>query len=410
MVQQSAMKITPTKTDVLFVCYGAGHAEIISPLYFEAKRRDLKPKVLALTTAYKRLQSEGIDCISLDSLLFLFPNKVREIGKSLFDGFPINSNISESESVAYLGLGYWNLIQEHGEIEAKKKYDLLGRKAFEPQLVAKLILQHLNPDICITTSSPRMEEAFVKASKTLNKKCFVVLENFNLPDYKTKFSKIGYGNTIFCPNRKSKETLIQMGRPASETYVTGNPAFEKNSTIQAQELGEAFRSNHLKLKTKSKIIVFAMAPKNSRFYDFDQKLIKQIIKEVNKLSYSVILRPHPTDADLDYSYLGAEVTICSSESIAQLLNACDILITQVSTVGQEAYHIGKPTIHVLSEKFNATHGEHYEGLGTKIVGLENKILSNFDLHGNPKESFTKPSVLIWDKINEEIMNKGKLHE
>lgn len=388
-----------TKRKVLFICYGGGHSEVISPLYTEALNRGFEPQILALTTAYMKLSSKGMNCISLESLLHLFPTSALTLGKKLVKDLPLNPSVPLSESRAYLGLGYWDLESRLGHKEAEKQYAEHGRQAFLQLNVAKVILKHLSPSFCITTSSPRMEEAFIRSSKELSIPCYMVLENFNLPDYQSKFCNNDYADLIFCPNEKSKQILTQLGRSPQDLIVSKNPAFEKHSTQEAAAGGKAFRAKHLKGK---KLVVFAMAPKNSRFYDFDVKIRKALMQECEDLNYSLILRPHPSD----YNFTSSEVTVSFSEKLSHLLNACDILVTQISTVGQEAHQLGKASLHVLDRSTNETYGYFYEDIGVKKVGLDGMILGSQKKEKSGKNECTSeslsPSNLIWNKIEEDL--------
>lgn len=388
------------KKNLLFVCYGAGHAEIVIPLYNEALKRDFNPRVLALTTAYKKMADLNIDCISLNSLLKLFPSEALDIGQILAAGIPKNDLVPLPETIAYLGLGYWDLKTKFGPNVAEQKYKELGRKAFCQTLVAEKILEHLKTDICITTSSPRMEEAFIKSSKKLGVSCYMVLENFNLPDYQGKFCHNDYADLVFCSNQKNKDLLTGMGRSSEDLIVSGNPAFEKNTTPEALSSGKSFRSQHI--DTYSKIIVFAMAPQSSRFYEFDKAIFNKLIKETAALNYKLILRPHPSDLDFKLQETFDHVLISSKEPINQLLNSCDVLVTQVSTVGQEAHQMGIQTIHVLSESLNETHGYSYEGFGKKIIGLKTSILDNKinTVADDFNNKGVSPSIIIFNTVDE----------
>ena len=85
-------------------------------------RPDVEVNVLGLTTERKVVESAGVPCFSCRDLE-VSPKAARygsTLIASLGGGHP---DVPDEESVAYMGLSYECLVEEHGEAEAAKLYE-----------------------------------------------------------------------------------------------------------------------------------------------------------------------------------------------------------------------------------------------------------------------------------------------
>jgi hypothetical protein len=107
---------------VLFVSYGGGHINIINEVIKEIiKYKNIDFKVLALTTAYDKsvslFSNKYIKKIS--DYKDLFKKDIEEINYYgsliLEDNYNASSGISKEDTLIYLGLSMFELVQTHGE-------------------------------------------------------------------------------------------------------------------------------------------------------------------------------------------------------------------------------------------------------------------------------------------------------
>ena len=143
------------KKKLLFVCYGGGHVAIMIPLLRElAGRTDIECTVLALTTAEQRLREAGFSSLGFRHFLRADDSCARDMGERLIEGVD-HHTVSAEESLAYLGLSYCDLVSQMGENEAKRLYAEKGRAAFLPLSVLERVMDSVQPDLVVTTTSPR---------------------------------------------------------------------------------------------------------------------------------------------------------------------------------------------------------------------------------------------------------------
>ena len=77
--------------------------------------------VLGLTIARVHLEKEGIPCFSFRDLPI--SNKAIDYGEELASEVEVHPLVPKEETVAYMGLSYESLVDEHGEKKAKLLYE-----------------------------------------------------------------------------------------------------------------------------------------------------------------------------------------------------------------------------------------------------------------------------------------------
>src|ERR1051326_6992134 len=113
----------------LFVCYGAGHANLIAPV-FECVRRDgkLSADVLALSIAKRVFEAKGLPYKKVsDYEPLIMDSDSYRFGKELAEKWHVESSgMSLDESIIYLGASMRDLVAQHSEAEARRQIEQKG--------------------------------------------------------------------------------------------------------------------------------------------------------------------------------------------------------------------------------------------------------------------------------------------
>jgi len=162
-----------------------------------------------------------------------------------------------------------------------------------------------------------------------------------------------------------KEALITSGIDSDKIVVTGNPRFDL-----LLQLKKEFSKNHFleryNLKKGKKIIALTLSPfvykkdfllpgysieeSNWNTMLSERRLFFSEIRKIKEKNSDllIILKPHPRDnihfVNEFIKDIGVEILINNNIDTYELLAACDILITQDSTVGLEAMIMSKSVI------------------------------------------------------------------
>jgi hypothetical protein len=216
---------------VFLVSYGGAHSEALLPIIQEmAGRPELEVTVLGLTVAQPFFLDHGVSVFSLTEIFKLADldsSTFMEQGQALIDrhGIAIHPSIPKDDSALYFGMGWQDLVQEHGQQEASRRFDLNGRKSFLPINICTALLQRLSPDVVISTSSPRFERAFISAASKLRLRSLVVVPAF-VSEELVWLSEGNYADKLCVFHSRVKQDLIKAGRRSDDIVVTGNPAYE----------------------------------------------------------------------------------------------------------------------------------------------------------------------------------------
>jgi hypothetical protein len=368
---------------VLFVCYGGGHAAMLIPVIKEViKKRNCKVTVLALTTAGFAMEAEGIKYKSFKDFLFLVPSNASELGKALVGEKSASSVVSYEESASYHGVNYLDIILQYGEKKAEKTYKAMGRQCFYPVYFMKTLIKYLEVDLLIATNSPRSEKAAFDAAADLQIKSICLVDMFGLQEIKW-LSKLGYATKICVLNNGVKSFFIDSGISCDGVVVTGNPAFDSLNSKEAVEAGEKIRLERNWNKTT---LLYASQPE-PELHPFsgvtgDPSLPRNIENSLRDFvsrndNYQLVIRYHPSE---NISFI-EQNRVCFSprnEALHGLLHAIDLAIVTASTVGLEAYLMGKKVISVDNSIFTADAPFSAMGISygvSKPEHLGEKILS-----------------------------------
>ena len=313
------------------------------------KKEQFEVIVIGLTTAAARLMQENISCYSYKDYLKLFPEeKVVECGKRLAGDSNNSGHVPYEESVAYLGINYFELVETYGKDCAAELYRERGRGAFYPVESMKKILSSIGPDIVISTNSPRSEKATIEAAGKLKIPSVCLIDVFAFQS-KSWIADNRFASKVCVLSNFVKQQLVDEGRRETDVVVTGNPVFDKLTLYKKSFFRDRWGNAKRVILWCSQVEPMTHPFDNSRFGDPElprniEKHLFQIISDHD--DWILILRPHPSEC-FSYGKLPYNVVVSDkSDDLHELIASVDIVITMTSTVAIEAALIGKPVVTV----------------------------------------------------------------
>ncbi|QNM87375.1 hypothetical protein [Aliarcobacter cryaerophilus] len=385
---------------VLFVSYGGGHINIINEIIKEIiKYKNIDFKVLALTTGYNNSESIFSDKYvkKISDYKNLFKEDIEKIehygNLILEENYNSSSGISKEDTLIYLGLSMFDLVQTYGEKKAFDLYNIKKRQAFIPIRTMKKILEHEGISLVVTTTSPRFEEASLIAANELGIDTMQILDLFG------ELYPLPRANHIICMNNYISESLKKQGLIENKYYHFGQPAIEK-TVKNILSINKSNIKNKLKLNNNNKTLLYATQIPNIYNEDYSYhsfagyETINNNIFSIFKFIYekydiNIIVRLHPNEDFNDYKkwfdkykFVQYANDKCNLE---ESLAVCDVLLNQASTVSIEAissnkdvftfkYHLDKtfPLPAVMNEPFIFSDG--FDTLKEKLcLYFENKL-------------------------------------
>ena len=338
---------------ILFVSYGGGHVNMLIPLLRRLRKRDdLRCVTLALTTAAHELARHGLDSRGFASLLHEDDTVARSHGERLVAKLPEGGGISRAESIAYLGLSYADLEARLGVEGAMKEYTAIGRQAFLPLEPMRRLFDEVQPDLVVTTISPRAEKAAQLIARERGIPSLCLVDLFARPSLR-RAAESGYGSRVCVISEGVREWLIEAGREADEIVVTGNPAFDK---LSRNDLDEAARNLRARRGWgEERVILWAsqIEPERNPFSGSrgDPELPKRIEQALldilaRRSDWRLVIRPHPNEPVRTMPELERVEMSGPDDDLHTLLAAVDLVVIMTSTVGVEARLLGKPLISI----------------------------------------------------------------
>ena len=155
---------------IFMTCYGGGHAEIIKEVYKNLINiNDIEITILALTTSKYKFEQEKIPYKLISDYYDKKKDKnIYELGKQFCLENKIDTLIGEEETYLYHGYALYELERSHNKNEIIQAFEELGRIIFLPIQFMERVLKNENPNLVVTTNSPRYEKATLIAAKNLN--------------------------------------------------------------------------------------------------------------------------------------------------------------------------------------------------------------------------------------------------
>ena len=331
-------------------------------------------KIAGLTTAAASLRKAGFEPLGFRDLIHEEDTRAQEHGtrlaREMHQGSKVNSL---EESIAYLGLSYADLEDQHGAGGAAQAFNEQGRQAFLPLGPVRRLFDLVQPDVLLTTNSPRAELASIRVAAERGIPSVGVLDLFGLQPYNDIPA-----DRVCVPFHQATSILVDRGLKPEALTVSGNPNFDWiHELIGGADLSADWRSRH-GVQPGDLLVLYGMKP----HWDQHEELIVQCLEQLlpRRPHWKVVVRPHPnSDAVLAQNViqrLGPEIAFLNENTpLSEALTACDALITHKSTVSVEAALLGKQVALVHSNHDYPTHGIplHLFGWGTFSISVPEAI-------------------------------------
>lgn len=355
---------------MLAVAYGGGHINALLPVILDRRAAGWRVEILALTTAAATCAAGGVPFSRLMDIPDLLSAEARRRGAELAATLPANPAVPVEESIAYLGAGWGDLAGEFGALEADRRYAAEGRRCFLPVAALERAIRHFAPDLVLTTSAPRAERAAVLAAGRLGIPSICVVDLFAIEE-SAWIGQPGYASRVCVPVPGVRQRLLDQGRHPDEIVVTGNPAFDRLGDPTLGERGQRLRERRGWLNKK--LILWASQPEPQ-----DPAVPRGVESALvaalgDHPDWQLVIRPHPND---QYTLPLEGPQVCHSfrgENLAELLAACDLVVTMTSTVGLEAVLLGKPL--VTWDRSASTWGAPYAEMGLSLGVVRHQDLA-----------------------------------
>ena len=342
---------------VFMVSYGGGHANIMKILYKQLSiSHDYQITYLALTGAPYQLRNNKIDLVTISEIakMLTYYGEIIELGEKYGKEYHNpNSHISYLDTVCYYGIGIHDLMKEKDEMNAIADFGMYNRKAFLPVGTMLNILKLFEPDVCVVTTSPRMEEATAIAS---NKLGIPVVRINDTP----VCEKVNYKCDLCVMNSWAKKHALQYsGLKESSIHITGQPAFENDVLLNSNVL-ENIR-NQADVSAYEFVVTFFT---ENGFYQ--QKELKALYNIANELKNTLfVVKIHPNQDESEFSIPDLKNVIIRHDQAKYFLALSNVIINTWSTTGMEAAMMNLPVIVVNFDDRNLP--IDYVGMGIAVA-------------------------------------------
>lgn len=321
---------------IFMISYGGGHSNMISAVYKELiKNPDNDITYAALTGAPLKLQDTDVNFITISELAKKLPyyDRLKKLGEKYGTACHNSaSGIPVEDTIYYYGIGMHDLIEKYGVAEAENRFNKMNRKAFLPVESLKVFLRRFAPDVCVITSSPRMEKATGIAAEGLG---IPVVRINDLPIC----DPIEHECQMCVMNDWAREYAINVaGMLPDKVHVTGQPTFEADFNIERTYI-DTVKEKCGADKYKAVVTFFA---ENGADQSREIAALMQTAMAMENVLFVVKLHPNQTlnlydTPDLPNVY----VTNADAKPYFHFSN---LVITTFSTTGMEAALFGIPVI------------------------------------------------------------------
>jgi hypothetical protein len=358
----------------LLASYGGGHVQILAALARGFISRGDQPDVIGFTTAYAELGRQGIAARSVSALLDQAADGEWLALAEDFTSGTSHPDIHRDETRAYFALGLRDLAGDIGRESAVARVRSEGRTAFEPVGVMRRYLRRMEPDIVVTTTSPRFECALLKAARLEGIPNLAVGDLF-LVQERAWILQPDYAEHLAVLSGEVAHALVAEGFPQSGIRVTGNPVFDRLAPGPEDVARRA--ALRAQLDIEDKVVILFPAPGAHGSMDARPFLeLVDVIAAFEDLcradpQYAYILRQHP-NRPMSFPE-GAQRGILDDGTVLSpeaAILVSDIVCVDVSTMGLQAALAGKPVIciafgdYVLYPKF---------GIGQEVANMDEAI-------------------------------------
>lgn len=392
---------------VLFVTYGGGHVNMIVPIVKRLQNlKWARCVTVGLTTAARVLSRNGIVNRGFSSLIGPGDALALARGEKLYKELNRNTGVSKKESVAYLGLSYEDLEKRIGRSRAARLYQFKGRQAFLPMGPMRRLFDEIQPDVVVSTISPRAEEAAIRVASERGIPSLCLVDFFGGSGIKNA-GRPGYGSRVCVICEQARQWLLDRGRKRQEIVVTGNPAFDRLANPGWKEKGLKFR--RATGWESQKIILWASQIEPRRdgkgVANLPHRIESNLIRMLSRHpDWRLIIRAHPNEPFRLPAHEKNTLVSQPGTPLDPVLAAADVVVIMTSTVGLEARLAGKPVISVDLSIFTDTAPFARVGLAVgikKIERLESAIEKALRMPKTMPRGFAPPGSAA-EKVVEEI--------
>ena len=258
-----------------------------------------------------------------------------------------DSGMEEAESIAYLGLSYWDLALRYGEGEAAKLWAEKGRHAFLPLTVLERVIDSVKPDIVVTTNSPKSEQAAIEVANKKNILTLSTVDLFGIHHFHPLEAKY---MTVICQQTIDNMRNEGVSKPDNAFIIAGNPAFDRAFDYRGPT-DYAYRKTHFpSLPPDKPILLWIDMPAYWNLIErrLHTRSSAEVIRDLDTLADatakncgSMLIRPHPSQPRAIYDewmkkYKYPHVAYAGGTPLYPLLKAVDVVASYTSTVTVEA--------------------------------------------------------------------------
>jgi hypothetical protein len=369
---------------VLFVCYGGGHVEMCLPVLRALRAADphCETVLLALTTAFSVAREAGESPLGYRDLI-QGPRGERALayGRELSTGQPQHPQVAPEESAAYLGLNFMEWVDAHGEAAARERWNESGRKGFFPVQLFTGLLRRLDPDVVVTTNSPRSEQAAIEAAALLGIPSLSMVDLFALPGDPFLQRRV-HASRIAVVAESTRANLVAAGIEPQRVAVTGNPVLDALVLPEAVEAGRRWRAER-GWSDAANVVLWAghKEPADAQPAAWagtglgtavQQRLVQWLETDRDAC---LAVRYHPNEWN-EFAPPSPHPRIHWSrpdqEPLLPVLMAADTVVVQATTVGVQAHAAGKRLLGLVFSPLVRRTGMDYGalGLGEAVVSLD----------------------------------------
>lgn len=353
MTRVPAFQTADPRCRVLFVTYGAGHIAKVVPVVRELERAGLECMVIALTIAHKKAVQMGLTPLGYQDFLPLLGDQAEAVlarGRALIAG-NTHPDVLPHETCCYLGINYQEWVDELGEEGAAQRYAQRGRQGFMPVGFMGQILDALQPGAVVATSTPRSEEACIRAAVARGIPTLTMVDLF-APPSDPFLRRPVHADRITVISSEVKERFLAAGLADGQVVVTGSPDFDELFHPDVVQAGLDFRARKGWLNRKVILWAGILEPMHA---DLPGAALGTAVEEQlrewvrNHDDAALIVRYHPGQYHEFPTLENQECVHLSdpgSQPMATVLHASDVVIHQVSTVGLQAALLGKRVLHL----------------------------------------------------------------
>lgn len=336
-----------------FVSYGASHIAKIAPVIRELQRRGIECMLMALTIGYPKARQLGLEPLGYRDFLPLLGPRAKEAlhwGDYLLSG-NTHPEVDLEETRSYLGINFLQWVDSEGEAGAQRRYQQRGRQGFMPIDFMGQVLDAIQPGLVVATSTPRSEEAAIRAAVDRDIPTLTMVDLF-APESDPFLRRPVQARCITVIAAEVRSRFLACGLAPDQVVVTGSPDFDELFDRHAMEQGRALKA---KLGWEGRHVVLwagILEPDHKSLPGPAFGLaVEQALRTwvQNTPNASLIFRYHPAQYH-EFAPLGKQehvyLSIPGADPIAPLLHMADTVIHQVSTVGLQAAVLGKRVIHL----------------------------------------------------------------